>query len=155
MIESVTVVGAGMAGLTAALCLSRGGNRVTLVERDPFEVGDPLAAHEWPRGGIPHFLQPHAFIPRGRRELADALPDVYQTLLRTGTREVDISAKLPGPATPADSELTYLAVRRPVIEWALRRAVLSDPGIEVRAPAKVESIVIQRDRVVGLRVDGS
>src|SRR5262245_60659353 len=130
MIGSVGVIGAGMAGLTAALCIARRGYRVTVMERDPFEVGQPLAALTWSRSGIPHFLQPHAFIPRGRRELADALPDVYAELLGRGAYEVDITSKLPGPVTPADAQLRYLAVRRPLIEWALRRAVLSEPRIE-------------------------
>jgi 2-polyprenyl-6-methoxyphenol hydroxylase-like FAD-dependent oxidoreductase len=155
MIGSVIVVGAGMAGLTASLSLAGSGRRVTLVERDPFELGEPLAAPGWTRDGIPHFLQPHAFIPRGRRELADAFPDVYDALLACGAHEVDISAKLPGPVKPADAELRYLAVRRPLIEWALRRAVLAEPRIEVRAPAKVERIVVDGVRVVGVRVDGT
>jgi 2-polyprenyl-6-methoxyphenol hydroxylase-like FAD-dependent oxidoreductase len=154
MIESVIVVGAGMAGLTASLSLARRGRRVTLVERDPFEVGAPLAAPDWVRDGIPHFLQPHAFIPRGRLKLAEALPDVYAALLECGAHEVDISVKLPGPVTPADDQLRYLAVRRPLIEWALRRAVRGEPRIEVRAAARVERIVVDRDRVVGVRVDG-
>jgi 2-polyprenyl-6-methoxyphenol hydroxylase-like FAD-dependent oxidoreductase len=154
MIKSVTVVGAGVAGLTAALSLADRGHRVTLVERDPFEVGEPLAAPNWSRSGIPHFLQPHAFIPRGRQELADALPAVYETLLRSGAYEVDITAKLPGPATSADAQLRYLAVRRPVIEWALRRAALSEPRIELLASTKVDAILVERDRAIGVRIDG-
>ena len=143
-----------MAGLTTALILARQGHRVTLLERDQFDVGEPLDAPQWTRGGVPHFLQPHAFIPRGRRELAAALPDVYGSLLANGAREVDISVKLPGQATPADAEMTYLAVRRPVIEWALRRAVVAEPRIAVRAPARAEAILGDGGMVRGVRVDG-
>jgi flavin-dependent dehydrogenase len=150
----VVVIGAGAAGLSAALCIARRGRSVILVERDQFATGEPMAAPEWSRPGVPHFRQPHAFIPRGRRELANAFPDVYRRLLDTGAHEVDLRAKLPGSPVPADAELRYLAVRRPVIEWALRQAVLAEPRIEVRAPARVDEVVIDGGRVTGVRVDG-
>ena len=95
--RSVTVIGAGIAGLGAALVLSRHGYRVTLLEQDSFEHGTAGAAAHWRRAGIPHFLQPHAFIPRGRLEMREHLPDVYQALLAAGAHEVDLRAKLPGP----------------------------------------------------------
>ena len=36
----------------------------------------PEKAFEVPRDGIPHFFQPHAFLPRGRRVLIAIAPDV-------------------------------------------------------------------------------
>jgi glycine/D-amino acid oxidase-like deaminating enzyme len=72
----VAVLGAGVAGLSAAILLARDGHRVTLVERDDLVDGDALSASGWRRSGIPHFLQPHAFIPRGVVELRRLLPDV-------------------------------------------------------------------------------
>jgi flavin-dependent dehydrogenase len=68
---SVTVMGAGVAGLCAALILGRDGRRVTLLERDAFDLASPEDAPTWPRRGIPHFLQPHAFIPRGRADIEE------------------------------------------------------------------------------------
>src|SRR4051812_995343 len=83
--KSVVVMGGGVAGLATALLLAREGHRVTLIERDSLQSGgEAAAAPEWPRGGIPHFLQPHAFIPRGRSELRRHLPDVYAALLGAG-----------------------------------------------------------------------
>src|SRR5690348_839718 len=142
--SSVTVLGAGVAGLAAALLLARDGHRVTLVERDPLPLGAPDDAPGWPRRGIPHFLQPHAFIPRGREELRRHVPDVYDGLLDAGAQEVDLRRKLPGEVRPEDEALHYLGARRPLLEWALRKAVTGEPGITVR----------DGEHVRGLAVDG-
>jgi 2-polyprenyl-6-methoxyphenol hydroxylase-like FAD-dependent oxidoreductase len=150
----VTVAGAGVAGLAAALALARHGNRVTVIERDGFHVGAALDAPTWARRGIPHFLQPHAFIPRGRRELRSTLPDVYAALIEAGARDVDIRGKLPGSTVPADEDLQYVAVRRPLIEWALRRAVAAEPRITVRH-GRVDGVDTGNGRLTALRVDGS
>lgn len=128
---SVVVLGAGPAGLAVALALGRDGHRVTLVERDPVVVDEPSAASSWQRGGIPHFHQPHAFIPRGRLDMREAFPDVFRTLIDNGAWDLDVRSKIRGPSRPEDRELTYLAARRPLIEWALRRAVSFEPAIRV------------------------
>jgi 2-polyprenyl-6-methoxyphenol hydroxylase-like FAD-dependent oxidoreductase len=153
--RSVVVLGGGVVGLSTALLLARDGHRVTLLEQDTLEPGQAGNATQWERHGIPHFLQPHALIPRGRAELRQHLPDVYEALLSAGAWDVDLRRKLPGQAASDDEALQYLGVRRPVIEWALRQAVLSEGGISVRAGVVVEGIAVERDRVTGARVDGS
>jgi 2-polyprenyl-6-methoxyphenol hydroxylase-like FAD-dependent oxidoreductase len=149
----VVVIGAGVAGMSAALLLARRGCRVTLIERDGLDIGRPDQAPLWTRRGIPHFLQPHAFIPRGRLEMKTHLPDVYDALLDAGAAEVDLRRKLPGDPLPEDEALQYLAVRRPVIEWALRRAVGAEPGIVTRANVRVRAIATDGGRVAGVRGD--
>ena len=154
--RSVVVMGGGVAGLATALLLARDGHRVTLFERDEQRSGGAAQdATQWRRPGIPHFLQPHAFIPRGRSELRRQLPDVYAALLGAGAWEVDTRPKLNGPATDADAELQYLAVRRPLIEWALRRAVAAEPRVTMRAGARLDGLLLESGRVVGARVDGT
>ena len=102
--RTITVMGAGMAGLAASLVLARDGHAVTLIERDEVSTAAADEAPTWPRRGIPHFLQPHAFIPRGRVELRRALPDVYAALLAAGAHDVDARTKLPGPLIAADHD---------------------------------------------------
>jgi 2-polyprenyl-6-methoxyphenol hydroxylase-like FAD-dependent oxidoreductase len=154
--RSVLVLGAGVTGLATAVLLGRDGHRVTVVDRDNLLVdGDAPASTEWPRSGIPHFLQPHAFIPRGRSELRRHLPNVYQALLDSGAWDVDMRTKLRGPAADADEELQYLAVRRPLIEWALRRAAAACPSVSLRTGAHVDGLVMEGDRVVGARIEGT
>jgi len=97
----IVVLGGGVAGLATALALGRDGHRVTVVERDGLELGEPLAALEWERHGIPHFHQPHAFTPRGRKELLTTFPDVYEALLAAGawdahnvTEDADLGVRM-------------------------------------------------------------
>ncbi len=150
---NVAVLGAGTAGLCTALALARVGHRVTLVERDAVVPTAPEAAFAWERRGIPHFLQPHAFIPRGRKEMRTHLPDVYASLLAAGAEELDLRPKLPGTPRADDEELAYLGVRRPLIEWALRRAVLGQPGIDVRDRVHVAGFDGGGGTVKGVRTD--
>src|SRR5919199_1024925 len=93
----VAVLGAGAAGLATALALARTGHRVTLVERDAVEDTSPEGAFDWSRRGIAHFLQPHQFLPRGRKELRPPLPEVSAMLPAAGAEEVVPCPKLPAP----------------------------------------------------------
>lgn len=152
----IVVMGGGVSGLCAALILARAGHQIVLIERDPLTLGPAEAAFDWERRGIPHFQQPHAFLPRGRREMRAALPDVYELLLRAGASELDIGRKLRGPRIPEDEELSYLSVRRPVMEWALRSTAAGDHRITLRGGVKVTSLITQRGdvpEIKGVRTD--
>ncbi|ABF43116.1 FAD dependent oxidoreductase [Candidatus Koribacter versatilis Ellin345] len=152
----ILIAGAGFAGLASALTLARAGHRVTLVERDSFETGHHEHAANWTRRGIAHFLQPHAFLPRGRRELIHLFPDVYQVLLRAGASDFSAADKIQGRRIPEDDELVYLSVRRPVIEWALRNAVLSNPNVSVFCNTRIADVLIERGgvpKVFGIATD--
>src|SRR5919197_5315331 len=140
------VAGGGVAGLAASLALARVGQNVIVLERDRVDAdGSPRSAFDVGRRGIPHYFQPHAFLPRGRRLLLDWAPDVLDALIDAGADPQDVALKLHGPREPGDEDLVYLWVRRPVIEWALRRAAAAEPAIELRAGVRVE----------GLMTDGS
>ena len=137
--SSVVVMGGGVAGLATAVLLAHAGQRVTLLERDSLRSDGPAeGAPAWPRAGIPHFLQPHAFVPRRRSELRRNLPDVYAALFATSGSEVDTRPKLAGLTTAEDEELQYLAVRRPLIEWALRRAAVAEPALKTWPDSRVD-----------------
>ena len=142
-----------MAGLSTALALSRSGHRVLLVERDPLEATSGEDAFHWPRKGVPHFLLPHAFNPRGRREMRTHLSDVYASLLDAGAEELDLRRRLPGPSRPGDEDLVYLGVRRPLTEWALRKAVLAQPEIELLPDTRVLGLLGDSRRVEGARTE--
>ncbi|MBF6612782.1 MAG: FAD-dependent monooxygenase [Chloroflexi bacterium] len=130
-----------MAGLASALVLARAGHRATLLERDPLDRDDSWqASFGWPRAGIPHFHQPHAFIPRGRKVLRETLPDVFDALLAAGAFDHEVWRKAPGGAPVVDPDMVYLCVRREVIEWALRNAALAEPNIAARPHTHVTGL---------------
>jgi 2-polyprenyl-6-methoxyphenol hydroxylase-like FAD-dependent oxidoreductase len=56
---------------------------------------------------------------------------VFQALLDAGADDIDLRPKMHGRDRPEDAELAIVGVRRPLIEWALRRAVLAEPGIRI------------------------
>src|SRR5512144_2003124 len=132
------VAGGGVAGLAAALAVARAGHDVVVLERDRVDAkGSPKDVFDLVRRGIPHYLQPHSFLPRGRRLLADWAPDVLEALLDAGAELQDLALKLHGPRQPGDDELVFLWVRRPIIEWALRRAAAAEPALELRSGGEV------------------
>jgi 2-polyprenyl-6-methoxyphenol hydroxylase-like FAD-dependent oxidoreductase len=151
------VAGGGVAGLAAALAVARAGHDAVVLERDVVDPGgSPDGAFDVERRGIPHYLQPHAFLPRGRRLLADWAPDVLDTLLNAGADPQDVALKLQGPRRPGDEDLVYLWVRRPVIEWALRRAAAAEPAVEIRAGVQVTGLLMSENgapRAMGVAVD--
>ena len=130
-VDRVIVAGAGMAGMAAALMLARAGRRVLLIERDE-DVPDGPADQSLMarRPGVAHFNQPHAFLPRGFAVLRDRLPDILTCLRELGAIEVDI-APAAGEPDHGDEDMIFLGVRRPMIEWALRRAVRSEQNIDL------------------------
>jgi 2-polyprenyl-6-methoxyphenol hydroxylase-like FAD-dependent oxidoreductase len=151
---NVVVLGGGPAGLFSTLALARAGHPVTLVERDEVGIDEPLESPTWPRKGVAHFLQPHAFIPRGREELLGGFPDLHPMLLAAGAHDVDLRPKCPSPAEPGDEALQFVAVRRPLIEWALRRAVAAEPLVTHRYGARATGLRVQRGRVAGVELEG-
>ena len=148
------VAGGGVAGLAAALGLARAEHEVVVLERDLVDAGG--SPFEVERRGIPHYFQPHAFLPRGRRLLSEWGPDVLAALMDAGADPQDVALKLRGPREPGDEDLVYLWVRRPVIEWALRRAAAAEPAVEIRAGVQVTGLLTSEDgapRAVGVAVD--
>ncbi|MGH3911817.1 MAG: NAD(P)/FAD-dependent oxidoreductase [Pseudonocardiaceae bacterium] len=150
------ILGGGLAGLSTALFLARGGQPVDLLEQDRSAVPTGVrAAAGWHRATVPQGVHSHAYLARCRQLLATEAPDVLAGLLAAGVREIPLcppaSVALTGPVDP---ELVVLAARAPVVEWVLRRAVEREAGIRVHAGATAIGLIEAGGRVAGVRVKG-
>ena len=139
----VAVVGGGIGGLGSALALARAGHRVTLLERDELPArADPDEAFRAERRGAPQSHQTHGFLARIQVLLRDRFPDVMEDLLAVGCTTMSGTANL-GEPRPGDEDLAVLIVRRTTLDWVLRRAVVAEPGVEVRTGVAVAGVVVE------------
>jgi 2-polyprenyl-6-methoxyphenol hydroxylase-like FAD-dependent oxidoreductase len=161
--QHIAIVGGGMAGLLAALMLARDGHRITVLERDDTDVPDTAdeAFDRWDRRGAAHARQSHAILARLRRILRERAPDVLDALLAQGATELSVERILPPDiedraSRPGDDDLVLLCCRRLTIEWVLRKAVTSEPGVTWRGGVGVAGLISVGTDIRGVRLeDGS
>lgn len=159
-VADVVVIGAGVAGLGAALALGRDGHRVTVLERDATPLPEsPDEAFEWDRRGAPQVRHSHMFLARLRNELRDRYPDVREALLAAGATELTIADMLPDGMDPTpfpgDEDLAMIACRRTTFEWVLRRKVLEQDHVSFRDEVVVDGLIAEGGHVVGVRTKDS
>jgi 2-polyprenyl-6-methoxyphenol hydroxylase-like FAD-dependent oxidoreductase len=162
--ERVVIVGAGAAGLLAAVFLARTGRQILVVERDAAPASAPGAgaAIGEARPGLPQARHSHAYLASFRALLTRRSPDLLAALLTAGAREIPLLATAPagGEAGRAD-DLVVLGCRRPLLDEVLRAAVLAEPGVSILAGSRVAGLVVDAGpgrvpRVRGLRLaDGT
>ncbi|RIL02767.1 MAG: FAD-dependent oxidoreductase [Proteobacteria bacterium] len=159
----VLVIGGGVAGLAAALSLSRAGHRVRIAERDatPLPASPVDAFEHWDRSGAPQVWHSHAFLARLRGGLVARAPDVMQALHEHGAYDLRFQDYLPPTLTdrtpaPGDEDLTLFACRRITFEWVLRRCVEASPAVSWHGGVAAQGLVAERDAATGLpRVVGA
>jgi 2-polyprenyl-6-methoxyphenol hydroxylase-like FAD-dependent oxidoreductase len=155
---NIIVIGAGVAGLGAALALGRDGHEVTLLERDatphPASASD---AFEWDRRGAPQVRHSHMFLARLRNLVRDELPDVRDALLAAGATELAIAEMLPEGLDPTpmdgDEDLVMLACRRTTFEWVLRCKALEQEHVTIRTGDGVAGLLTDGTRITGVRLE--
>ena len=161
MTEPIVIVGGGIAGLAAALALSRVGQEVVVLEQDaPPPPGTPQELFaSWKRRGAPQLRHSHGFLARLRNLLRDRYPDLLDALVAEGAQEQTIAASLPPVLTPAyrpapnDDDLTGLLCRRTTFERVLHAYVSEQPRVSLQSGAQV--VGIQHARLNGsLRLTG-
>lgn len=149
--EEILVIGAGIAGLAAALALAGAQFRITLLDRDPPPPAtspDEAFAH-WQRKGVGHVRHSHAFLAVLYQLLRDRHPKLLEELLAAGCRELTFAESLPATLRagyvpdPADRDLTILTSRRTTLEYVIRNHVAGLGNVTIETGVRVRDLVLK------------
>ena len=151
--KQAVVIGAGMAGLTAAGALSDRFDQVVVLERDTLP-SEP--AH---RAGTPQARHVHALLLSGQRALSELFPGFEQDLARAGAvplrAGLDVRVERPGydPFPQRDLGWFGYAASRPTIERAVRRRVESRGNTTLYQRCRVQEVLAtpNGEAVTGVR----
>ena len=149
------VVGAGIAGLTAAKALSPHFDKVTVIERDALPAA-PIA-----RAGTPQARQIHVLLRGGLDALGGFFPELEAELERAGAVRVRVGSQsrleLPGfdPFPRRDLGFDYLSMTRPLLEFVARRLIDKQRNVALKSRSRVTQILqsVDRSAVTGVRYD--
>jgi 2-polyprenyl-6-methoxyphenol hydroxylase-like FAD-dependent oxidoreductase len=149
------VIGAGMAGLTAAQAISRHFGKVTIIERDV------LPAEAAPRRGTPQCQHGHTLLAGGLKALQTLFPGFEKDLAEAGAVKVrtgkDFRFERPGfdPFPIRDLGFDIFSMSRPLLEAVTRRRVLQTPNVNICERARVTGLAASRDamRIEAVRYD--
>ena len=149
------VIGAGMAGLTAAQAISRHFGKVTIIERDV------LPAEAAPRSGTPQAQHAHMLLAGGLKALQTLFPGFENDLAEAGAVKIrtgkDIRFERPGfdPFPIRDLGIEIFCMSRPLLEAVTRRRVQQTPNIDICVRSRVTGLVASRDamRIEAVRYD--
>ena len=153
--RQAVVIGAGIAGLTAARALSDCFERVVLLERDQ------LSNAPVHRPGTPQSRHAHGLLVGGQRALSDLFPDFERDLVEAGAVPVkanlDVRVERPGydPFPQRDLGLMSYALSRPAIEFAVRQRLKSYANVSLRDQCRVGELLTSTDgtAVTGVRFE--
>jgi 2-polyprenyl-6-methoxyphenol hydroxylase-like FAD-dependent oxidoreductase len=152
MDDTAVVIGAGMAGLTAARVLSERFERVIVLDRDSLP-DEPV-----PRRGVPQGSHPHILLASGLRELDERFPGFEAELIAAGGTKFDTGTGLCAyrlgrrwPSAPTGVAL--VSATRPLIEGLLRDRVTNLPGVTIRDRVAVSGLSGSAAGVTGVVLD--
>lgn len=148
------VVGASMAGLSAATVLARRFRRVTIIERDQLD-GTGNA-----RRGVPQGRHAHALLAAGRYALERLHPGVIDELVESGALRVNSAGnaiwyQCGGRRVRYESGVEGICLSRPLLEAVIRRRTLALPTVELLAGGRVEELILAGDGIAGVTVERS
>jgi 2-polyprenyl-6-methoxyphenol hydroxylase-like FAD-dependent oxidoreductase len=153
--RQAVVVGAGMAGLTAARALADHFEQVIVLERDA------LPAHAAHRAGTPQARHAHALLASGQHTLGQLFPGIEGDLERAGAvplrAGLDIRLERPGfdPFPQRDLGWSSYSLSRPLVELIVRRRLGQHANIVLRQRCRVEELLATPDgaAIAGIRCE--
>lgn len=146
------MIGAGIAGLTAARVLADRFSRVVLIDRDR------LPNTAMVRRGVPQGSHGHILLVAGQQILEDLFPGLLSELVQAGAVPfdpiLDLSVYQNGAIWPqAASRLRLVTFTRPLLETTLLRRVRDVPNVQIRDAVAVAGLTGAGDRITGVKLD--
>lgn len=150
---TAVVIGAGIAGLTAARVLADRFSRVILTDRDRLSEAATV------RRGVPQGGHGHVLLVAGQQTLEDLFPGLMPELIEAGAIPfdpgLDLSIYRYGVIWPRSvSGLRLVTFSRPLLESTLLRRVRALPNVEIRDGLAVAGLTGVGGRVTGVQTDG-
>jgi 2-polyprenyl-6-methoxyphenol hydroxylase-like FAD-dependent oxidoreductase len=145
ILKQAVVIGAGMAGLTAAKAVAPHFERVVVLERDT------LPTAPTPRSGTPQAFHTHGLHAGGHRALNCLFPGIDLDFVDAGAVRLrlgrDLRSEVPGfdPLPQRDFGFDSFALSRPALERVCRRRVESEPNIEFRPRTRATELTASPD----------
>lgn len=148
------VIGAGIAGLSAARVLADRFAEVVVVDRDE------LPEHAGPRRGVPQGHHSHVLLVAGQQALGDIFPGLHEALADRGAIVFDSALdlhlyRLGAAWRPVRTDLPFVSVSRPLLEYTMRRLVAPLPQVTFRTGAAVSALTGADGQVTGVVLDGA
>lgn len=155
--KQAVVVGAGMAGLTAARALAEFFERVVVLETDALPRE---AAH---RPGTPQSTHIHALLAGGLQALSRLFPGFEESLSQAGAVRLrmgyDDRIERPGydPFPQRDLGICIYGMTRPLLEFTVRKRLGEYRNIEVRESCRAQKFVTgaRNSAVAAVRCENS
>lgn len=151
------VLGAGMAGLAAAVPLADRYDRVTVVDRDVLpDEASPDGARARP--GVPQGRHIHLLVPGGLQRLGALLPDVVDDFAAAGADVIPSPGWRfhmgGGRVAVSDPSLRITGATRPLLEQVVRNRVLALDGVDLVEGWSARDLLTTDDRtaVTGVRL---
>jgi 2-polyprenyl-6-methoxyphenol hydroxylase-like FAD-dependent oxidoreductase len=146
------VIGASIAGLTAAQALSSRFEQVTVLDRDA------LPEESRARRGVPQGHHPHVLLAAGQNALAELFPGLHDELVEAGAVPfepgLDLCFHRYGTLWPrVDTRMRLVSMSRPLLETTLRERVAKQPNVSIRDGAAVAGLTGGQAGVTGVRLD--
>ena len=150
--DNAVVIGASMAGLSAARVLADRFDQVTVVDRDTLPD-----APTW-RSQVPQGRHPHLLLASGARLLEGWFPGIVDELYAGGAVEIDLAADMHwyqggGVARRPQSSLRGPAMSRPFLEWTVRTRLASLSNVTILGDTDIAGLELDATgrRVVAAR----
>lgn len=151
MPDRIVVVGAGIAGLGAAMALAREGREIVVVDRDPPPPPDVETAFDtWERKGVTQLRHSHVFLGCLVTLIRNRHPRLHEMLHKAGAREIDFETSLPlslrdrYTAVEGDEDLAFLFSRRTTLEHTIRAYVETLPGVRFLTSTAVRELILDK-----------